>query len=211
MLLHASREERDTVTRATADYSRTLHKRLGKPFYAREGFLLYHVDGLRLLQALTACSVPIHLTVTSPPYNIGKEYESPLPLSDYLAWCQEWMTATWEATAPSGSFWLNLGYVPTSRGRAVPLSYLLWDRSPFFLQQEIVWHYGAGVSTTRSFCPRNEKWLFFTKHPTAYTFNLDAVRDPDVKYPHQKKNGKFRCNPLGKNQKSLARSLAGVL
>jgi adenine-specific DNA-methyltransferase len=32
-----------------------------------------------------------------------------------------------------------------------------------------------------------------------YVFNLDDVRDPDVKYPNQKKNGKLKCNPLGKN------------
>jgi adenine-specific DNA-methyltransferase len=49
------------------------------------------------------------------------------------------------------------------------------------------------------FCPRNEKWLFFSKNPEEYTFNLDLVRDPNVKYPNQKKKGKFRCNPLGKN------------
>lgn len=30
-------------------------------------------------------------------------------------------------------------------------------------------------------------------------FNLDEIRDPNVKYPNQKKNGKYRCNPLGKN------------
>ena len=28
---------------------------------------------------------------------------------------------------------------------------------------------------------------------------MDAVRDPEVKYPNQKKNGKLKCNPLGKN------------
>jgi adenine-specific DNA-methyltransferase len=33
----------------------------------------------------------------------------------------------------------------------------------------------------------------------SYCFNLDDVRDPDVKYPNQKKNGKLKCNPLGKN------------
>ena len=30
-------------------------------------------------------------------------------------------------------------------------------------------------------------------------FNLDDIRDPNVKYPNQKKNGKIRVNPLGKN------------
>ena len=28
---------------------------------------------------------------------------------------------------------------------------------------------------------------------------MDSIRDPDVKYPNQKKNGKLKCNPLGKN------------
>ena len=37
------------------------------------------------------------------------------------------------------------------------------------------------------------------KNPDNYTFNLDDVRDPNVKYPHQKKNGKIKVNSLGKN------------
>jgi adenine-specific DNA-methyltransferase len=81
----------------------------------------------------------------------------------------------------------------------VPISYLLWNRTEFFLIQEIVWSYGAGVSSKRGFSPRNEKWLFYGANESQYTFNLDEVRDPNVKYPNQKKNGKFRCNPLGKN------------
>jgi adenine-specific DNA-methyltransferase len=63
----------------------------------------------------------------------------------------------------------------------------------------VVWHYGAGVACARRFSPRNEKWLFYVKNPDSYTFNLDAVRDPNVKYPNQKKNGKYRCNSNGKN------------
>src|SRR5205814_10124070 len=46
---------------------------------------------------------------------------------------------------------------------------------------------------------RNEKLLWYVKNPARYTFNLDAIRDPDVKYPRQKKNGKLRCNTIGKN------------
>jgi adenine-specific DNA-methyltransferase len=63
----------------------------------------------------------------------------------------------------------------------------------------VVWHYGAGVSTKKMLCPRNEKFLFYVKDSEAYRFNLDAIRDPNVKYPTQKKNGKLKCNPLGKN------------
>ena len=97
-------------------------------------------------------------------------------------------------------FWLNLGYVALDgRAKAIPLPYLLWDRSPFFLVQEVVWNYGAGVAARKSLSPRNEKFLWYVKNPDDYTFNLDEIRDPDVKYPNQRKNGKLRCNTIGKN------------
>jgi adenine-specific DNA-methyltransferase len=76
---------------------------------------------------------------------------------------------------------------------------LLWNKSPFYLLQEVVWNYGAGVSYKSMYSPRNEKFLWYVKNCDAYCFNLDDVRDPDVKYPNQKKNGKLKCNPLGKN------------
>src|SRR5205823_13886759 len=79
------------------------------------------------------------------------------------------------------------------------LPYLLWDKWPFFLIQEVVWNYGAGVAAKYSLSPRNEKFLWFVKDPLHYTFNLDEIRDPHVKYPLQKKNGKLRCNTAGKN------------
>ncbi len=171
---------------------------LGKPDYENEGIALYNRDCLTSMQALPQGS--IDLTVTSPPYNIGKEYESTLALNDYLYWSQQWIEAVHKLTGQKGAFWLNLGYVPVSgRARAIPLPYLLWDRIPFFLMQEIVWHYGAGVASRLAFSPRNEKFMWYVKTQDSYTFNLDDVRDPDVKYPNQKKNGKLKCNPLGKN------------
>lgn len=140
------------------------------------------------------------LTVTSPPYNIGKEYESPLPLDEYVGWCGRWMTEVHRVTVADGAFWLNVGYLEVpGRARALPLPYLLWDKSPFYLLQEVVWNYGAGVAARKALSPRNEKLLWYVKDADHYTFNLDAIRDPDVKYPNQKKNGKLRCNTLGKN------------
>ncbi|MEI6044506.1 MAG: site-specific DNA-methyltransferase [Chloroflexota bacterium] len=161
----------------------------------------YEIRCSDLLHGLaTLKNEAVDLTVTSPPYNIGKEYESQLPLDEYLNWCETWMREIYRVTKPNGAFWLNLGYLEISgKGRAVPIPYLLWDKSPFYLIQEVVWHYGAGVASKKAFSPRNEKWLWFVKNPQAYTFNLDQVRDPEVKYPNQKKNGKLKCNPLGKN------------
>lgn len=170
---------------------------LGKPFFETKDCLIYCADATDLLPKLRE---QIHLTVTSPPYNIGKEYEKVMPLSEYVEWTKSWTQQVHNATTPSGAFWLNIGYVGVpGQAKALPLSYLLWSKIPFYLIQEIVWNYGAGVAGRTFFSPRNEKFLWFVKDETDYTFNLDAVRDPNVKYPNQKKNGKLKCNPLGKN------------
>jgi adenine-specific DNA-methyltransferase len=171
---------------------------LGDPYWADEHVRIYHHDALAALRAIPPETFA--LTVTSPPYNIGKEYEQSLPLESYVEWSAAWIAEVYRVTARAGAFWLNLGYVSVpERAKAMPLPYLLWDRVPFYLVQEIVWNYGAGVAARMSFSPRNEKFLWYVKDPAEYTFNLDAVRDQDVKYPNQKKNGRLKCNPLGKN------------
>lgn len=171
---------------------------LGTPFYEEEGVILYNLDCLEAMQALPPRTV--NLTVTSPPYNIGKSYEQRLSVSEYLSWCEKWMSCVHRLTHGNGAFWLNLGYLELEgRAKAVPIPYLLWDRCDFYLLQEVVWNYGAGVAATRMFSPRNEKFLWYVKSKSQYTFNLDAVRDRNVKYPNQKKNGKLKCNPEGKN------------
>ncbi|MGW0560048.1 DNA-methyltransferase [Streptomyces sp. NPDC003016] len=171
---------------------------LGEPYYEASDTLLYHGDSLDLLK-----SIPpqiFDLTVTSPPYNIGKEYENVLTIDEYVSWCEAWMGRVHDATREGGAFWLNVGYIPVpGQGKAVPIPYLLWNKSPFYMIQEVVWNYGAGVASRKSFSPRNEKFLWYVRNPENYYFDLDSVRDPNVKYPNQKKNGKLKCNPLGKN------------
>lgn len=180
------------------DMFNTIKKALGKPYYESEDCLIYNVDSLQYIPKMPQQSV--NLTITSPPYNIGKAYESILPISDYVAWCSEWMNGVYNVVADNGAFLLNLGYLEVpAKGKAVPIAYLLWDKSPFFMQQEIVWHYEAGVASKKYLSPRNEKFIWYVKDKANYTFNLDPIRDPNVKYPNQKKNGKLRCNPLGKN------------
>ena len=103
-----------------------------------------------------------------------------------------------------GTFNLHGSLLPQYRG-AAPINWAIINGeketgvTTFFLQQEIVWNYGAGVAGKKFLSPRNEKVLWYIKDSENYTFNLDDIRDPDVKYPNQKKNGKLRCNTLGKN------------
>jgi adenine-specific DNA-methyltransferase len=189
------RLEEDGRQRARFD---AIVRRLGKPHAQGDRYAIYNGDCVDLLDGLDDAA--IDLTFTSPPYNIGKEYERVLPLDEYVQWCGVWMNKLHRVTAADGAFMLNLGYVEiTGRAKNLPLTYLLWDKSPFFLLQEIVWNYGAGVAARFSLSPRNEKLLWFVKNREVYTFNLDDIRDPDVAYPNQKKKGKLRCNTIGKN------------
>ena len=177
-----------------------IKKVLGKPFYENEYGLLYNMDCKEGITKLRDKQILVDSTITSPPYNIGKEYETIQDNDLYINWLQGILNVIYETTNDNGNLLLNLGYfsVP-SKGRAVPIIYLLWDKLKFYLQQEIIWNYGAGVSCKNYLSPRNEKILWYVKDPKTYTFNLDPIRDPDVKYPNQKKNGKLRCNTLGKN------------
>lgn len=171
---------------------------LGAPALYADGLLVYQGDAIELLSKMPRSLV--NLAITSPPYNIGKQYEAKLELDDYVSWCEVWISHIHAATTEEGAFWLNVGYLQVpGKAKALPIPYLLWNHVDFFLIQEIVWNYGAGVASRKGFSPRNEKFLWYVKDENNYTFNLDAVRDPNVKYPNQKKNGKLKCNPLGKN------------
>jgi len=171
---------------------------LGEPYLKNEHCIIYHGDCLEYLKSLP--SSLIKTVVTSPPYNIGKEYENKLPLEKYIDWCQNWIAELHRLIEADGSFWLNVGYLEfPEKAKALPIPYLLWDKTPFYLIQEIIWNYGAGVAGKKYFSPRNEKILWYVKNMNSYTFNLNDIRDKNVKYPNQKKNGKLKCNPLGKN------------
>lgn len=186
------------MNKTHSELAQYIKKFLGSPAFEAPGALVYAGDCLELMKKLPDSL--IHLTVTSPPYNIGKEYENIISLDKYIEWSEEWISLIHRLTNQNGTFWLNLGYLEVpNKGNAVPIPYLLWDKTPFHFIQEVVWNYGAGVACKKMFSPRNEKFLWYVKNPSDYIFNLDDIRDPNVKYPNQKKNGKLKCNPLGKN------------
>lgn len=171
---------------------------LGEAYFSRPNVHIYCGNCLEFMKKLPGGIAS--LTVTSPPYNIGKPYEKQLNLEEYLNWCESWIHEVYRITSPQGGFWLNLGYLEVPRkAKALPITYLLWDRIPFYIIQEVVWNYGAGVAARKSFSPRNEKFLWCVKDVDNYTFNLEDIRDKNVKYPNQKKHGKLKCNPRGKN------------
>jgi len=171
---------------------------VGKPYFEFQNVLLYKMDCIEFMKKINK---PVFdLTITSPPYNIGKEYERKIGIKQYVKRSKIWMNKVHDITKRNGAFWLNLGYfnVP-QKGFAVPIPYLIWNESPFYFLQEIIWYYEAGVSSNKKFSPRNEKFLWYVKNPKKYIFNLNSIRDKNVKYPNQKKNGILKVNPNGKN------------
>ncbi len=141
----------------------------------------------------------VALVLTSPPYNIGKPYEQAMPLDGYLLWCRLWLAEIRRVLTPTGAAWINLGFVEVAdRGKAVPLPYLLWPLIDLYIVQEVVWRCENGVACRRRLSPRNEKLLWFVRDPASSRFNLDAVRDPNIRYPNSRKNGRLRNNPAAR-------------
>lgn len=170
-------------------------------------YTLWNGDVLSLLQLLPNALL-FDLVVTSPPYNLGKEYESKLTLETYLGWQEKIIDEICQRLKPNGSICWQVGnYV--DNGHIVPLDILLhplFAKRGMKLRNRIVWRFGHGLHSKRRFSGRYEVIMWYTKGDE-YTFNLDAVRIPS-KYPgkrHYKgpKAGEYSSNPLGKNPEDI--------
>jgi adenine-specific DNA-methyltransferase len=169
-------------------------------------FVLYEGDCLDLLSQIPDGFAK--LVVTSPPYNLGKPYESRLDLDEYLTQQKKVIEECVRVLDSRGSVCWQVGnYV--ANGQIIPLDIVLY---PIFaalglhLRNRIVWHFGHGLHASRRFSGRYEVILWFTKS-NDYTFNLDSIRVPQ-KYPQKKyfkgpKRGELSGNPLGKNPSDI--------
>ncbi|MCB0030362.1 MAG: site-specific DNA-methyltransferase [Anaerolineales bacterium] len=170
---------------------------------------VFHGDCLELLAQIHASGDKAELIVTSPPYNVGKEYEQVTSLKEYVNAQKATIEACSEILSDTGSICWQVGHYISGSGRtkeAFPLDLVLYPVFKdlgFILKNRIVWHFGHGLHETVRFSGRHETILWFTKANPDYTFNLDNVRVPQ-KYPgkrhYQGKNkGQISGNPKGKN------------
>jgi len=168
---------------------------------------LFHGDCLKLLRKIPDASV--QLVITSPPYNVGKEYERDITIEDYLKVQRLVIEECVRITRPGGSICWQVGNYVNGHGQMIPLDILL---HPLFgvyastdeiqLRNRIVWHFEHGLHCKNRFSGRHETILWYSKGD-AYVFNLNAVRVPQ-KYPGKRaykghRRGNYSCNPLGKN------------
>lgn len=160
-------------------------------------------DAFEFLRGLKPASVD--LIVSSPPYCMGKEYDTSLHTADFIRMHEQLAPLLIRALKDGGSLCWQVGH-HVRNGVVTPLDALVYGifsrQDGLLLRNRIVWTFAHGVHASRRFSGRHETILWFTKG-NDYPFNLDAVRVPQ-KYPGKKhykgpNKGNFSGNPLGKN------------
>ena len=170
--------------------------------FASGDFVVACRDNLEFMADLP--DAKFKLIVTSPPYNLGKAYESRSSLDDYIADQHSVITECVRLLDQHGSICWQVGnYV--ENGEIIPLDTILYPifaRLGLKLRNRIVWHFGHGLHCTKRLSGRYETINWWTKDDD-YTWRLDPIRVPS-KYPNKRyfkgpKAGEFSCNPKGKN------------
>ena len=92
----------------------------------------------------------VHLMITSPPYNVSKDYDEDLSLHEYLGLLQKVFKETYRVLVHGGRACINVANV--GRKPYIPLSdYIstMMIELDFNMRGEIIWNKaaGAGVST----------------------------------------------------------------
>ena len=92
----------------------------------------------------------LHLMITSPPYNVSKEYDNDLSLEEYLNLLKNCFTETYRVLVDGGRACINIANI--GRKPYIPLSdYVskMMIEIGFNMRGEIIWNKsaGAGIST----------------------------------------------------------------
>ncbi|MEO0167889.1 MAG: site-specific DNA-methyltransferase [candidate division WOR-3 bacterium] len=89
----------------------------------------------------------IHLVVTSPPYNVGKEYDRDLTLDEYLEFLKRVWKEVYRVLVPGGRVCINVANL--GRKPYIPLhAYIIKDMLDlgFLMRGEIIWNKGPSAS-----------------------------------------------------------------
>ena len=99
------------------------------------------------MKELPDCSV--HLMVTSPPYNVGKDYDEDLSLEEYLAFLKRVWKETHRVLVSGGRACINVANV--GRKPYIPLhAFIMRDMIDlgFLMRGEIIWDKAASASSS---------------------------------------------------------------
>ncbi len=135
--------------------------------------VVHHGDALEILKQYPDNSVD--LVFADPPYNLDKSYnlyEDEQDDARYVAWCNAWLQEYIRILKPTGSLYvLNL-----PRWTMYHAAFL---NQRLYFQNWIAWD---ALSEPRGkLMPAHYGLLFYTKHPTDFTFNYDEVGEIDAR------------------------------
>ena len=108
--------------------------------------IIYHGDS-RNMKELPDNS--IHLMITSPPYNVGKEYEEDLSLDEYRDLLKNVLRETYRVLVEGGRACMNIANI--GRKPYIPLhAYVIQMASDcgFLMRGEIIWDKGASAGSS---------------------------------------------------------------
>lgn len=91
----------------------------------------------------------VHLMVTSPPYNVGKEYDDDLTHDEYLALIGNVMHETFRVLVDGGRALVNVANL--GRKPYIPLhAYIIQEaaKAGFHMRGEVIWNKSAGAGTS---------------------------------------------------------------
>jgi modification methylase len=91
----------------------------------------------------------VHLMVTSPPYNVGKDYDEDLTLEEYLSFLRRVWAETWRVLVPGGRACVNVANL--GRKPYIPLhTFIIADLLDlgFLMRGEIIWDKAASASSS---------------------------------------------------------------
>jgi adenine-specific DNA-methyltransferase len=150
-----------------------------RPFFEAGGVTLYCDDCLRVMRRLGDHSVD--LVFADPPFNVGKEYEVNMPLSEYYIWCDQWVRAASRVLTLSGAMWMMT--IQEHVGRMMQsMAGLLHFRNM------VIWH-NSSMPVKNRFCIGYQPLLWYVKDSENYTFNFGVEsRNSTAALPWGRKN-----------------------
>jgi site-specific DNA-methyltransferase (adenine-specific) len=163
-MANSPKPRRKTITSSFGSAGRVSHD--AAPFYAsrlyagqpREQASAYRenplppdvLDCIFCKSSETLSELPdhsIHLMVTSPPYNVGKDYDADLTLDEYLAMLERVWRETWRVLVPGGRACINVANL--GRKPYIPLHdhiARLMLEIGFLMRGELIWNKAASAS-----------------------------------------------------------------
>jgi site-specific DNA-methyltransferase (adenine-specific) len=137
-------------------YNSRLYSELGTnndaPPVADNSFPVDHENSIILGSSENMQEIPdnsLHLMVTSPPYNVTKEYDENLSLKEYLDLLRKVFSETYRVLVYGGRACINVAnlgrkpYIPLSDY----ISHIMLDIG-FLMRGEIIWYKGAGAGVS---------------------------------------------------------------